>query len=36
MKLVGHQMDLLNVKYILTIFVVAIPSAFAGSLVYVL
>jgi hypothetical protein len=36
MKLTGHQLSLLHIKYILTVFVVAIPSAFAGSLVYVL
>jgi hypothetical protein len=36
MKLIGHQLSLMHIKYILTVFVVAIPSAFAGSLVYVL
>lgn len=35
-KLTGHGLDLGNLKYILTVLVVAIPSAFAGSLVYVL
>lgn len=36
MKLTGYQLSLLQIKYILTVLVVAIPSAFAGSLVYVL
>ena len=36
MKLTGHQLSLLHIKYILTVLVVAIPSAFAGSLVYVM
>jgi hypothetical protein len=36
MKLTGHQLSLLHIKYILTVLVVGIPSAFAGSLVYVL
>jgi hypothetical protein len=36
MKLTGHQLSLLHIKYILTVLVVALPSAFAGSLVYVL
>jgi 4-amino-4-deoxy-L-arabinose transferase-like glycosyltransferase len=36
MKLTGHGLDLMHLKYILTVLVIAIPSAFAGSLVYVL
>jgi hypothetical protein len=36
MKLTGHQLSLLHIKYILTVLVISIPSAFAGSLVYVL
>lgn len=36
MKLTGLQISLLRIKYILTILVIGIPSAFAGSLVYVL
>jgi len=36
MKLTGHGLDLLHIKYLLTIAVVGLPSAFAGSLVYVL
>jgi hypothetical protein len=36
MKLTGLQLSLLHIKYILTVLVVGIPSAFAGSLVYVL
>jgi hypothetical protein len=36
MKLTGLHLTWLRIKYILTILVVAIPSAFAGSLVYVL
>jgi hypothetical protein len=36
MKLTGHGLDLMHLKYILTFLVIAIPSAFAGSLVYVL
>ena len=36
MKLTGHQLSLLHIKYILTFLVVGLPSAFAGSLVYVL
>jgi hypothetical protein len=35
MKLTGHRLDLMHIKYILTVLVIAIPSAFAGSLVYV-
>ncbi len=34
MKLSGHELSLYQIKYILTLAVIAIPSAFAGSLVY--
>ena len=36
MKLTGHELGLLRIKYFLTLLVVGLPSAFAGSLVYVL
>jgi 4-amino-4-deoxy-L-arabinose transferase-like glycosyltransferase len=36
MKLTGHGVSLLRIKYLLTFMVVGLPSAFAGSLVYVL
>jgi len=36
MKLTGYELSLLHIKYILTLTVVGLPSAFAGSLVYVL
>jgi hypothetical protein len=36
MKLTGHQFSLLHIKYILTALVISLPSAFAGSLVYVM
>jgi hypothetical protein len=36
MKLTGHGLDLMHLKYILNVLVIGIPSAFAGSLVYVL
>ncbi len=36
MKLAKIQLDLRDIKYILTFVVIGIPSAFAGSLVYVL
>jgi hypothetical protein len=36
MKLTGYELSLLQIKYILTFVVVGLPSAFAGSLVYVL
>jgi hypothetical protein len=35
MRLTGHQLHLLTIKYILTMLVISLPSAFAGSLVYV-
>jgi len=35
-KLTGLGLDLMHLKYILTLTVVGLPSAFAGSLVYVL
>jgi 4-amino-4-deoxy-L-arabinose transferase-like glycosyltransferase len=36
MKLTGYQLDLIDIKYILTVLVIGLPSAFAGSLVYIL
>jgi hypothetical protein len=36
MKLSGYSLSLLHIKYLLTFLVVGLPSAFAGSLVYVL
>jgi hypothetical protein len=36
MKLTGFQLSLLQIKYLLTLFVVGIPSAFAGSLLFIL
>jgi 4-amino-4-deoxy-L-arabinose transferase-like glycosyltransferase len=36
MKLTKTQIDLMQIKFILTFLVIGIPSAFAGSLVYVL
>ncbi len=36
MKLTGIQFDIRTIKYILTFLTIGLPSAFAGSLVYVL
>jgi hypothetical protein len=36
MKLTRHGLSLIYIKYILTLMVIGLPSAFAGSLVYVL
>jgi len=36
MKLTGHPLSLLQIKYLLTLLVVGIPSAFAGSLLFIL
>jgi hypothetical protein len=36
MKLTGHPLSLLQIKYLLTLFVVGLPSALAGSLLYIL
>jgi hypothetical protein len=36
MKLTGHPLSLLQIKYLLTVFVVGIPSAFTGSLLFIL
>jgi hypothetical protein len=36
LRLTGHQLSLLHIKYILTVLAISLPSAFAGSLVYVM
>jgi hypothetical protein len=36
MKLIGYPLSLIQIKYLLTLFVVGLPSAFSGSLLFIL